>query len=85
MCVVITCFSLVVGWVITRVTVGDDTGLKWANGDVLRYLDFANDIALLGRVWKFSHTEYRKMWQTWDSLYNINADKTKDNGGRKSE
>src|SRR6218665_445185 len=45
-------FALVVEWVMMRVTSVKDTGIRWANGDRLGDLDFADDIALLENSWK---------------------------------
>src|SRR6218665_1814555 len=39
-------FALVVDWVMTRVMSAKDTGIRWATGDRLGDLDFADDIAL---------------------------------------
>ena len=45
-------FALVVDWVMARVAKDADTGLRWVNGDRLRDLDFADDIALLDNTWR---------------------------------
>src|SRR6218665_2089598 len=43
-------FAIVVDWIMSRAT-GENTGLKWTEGERLTDLDFADDIALLDNTW----------------------------------
>ena len=42
-------FAIVVDWIMSRAT-GENTGLKWTEGERLTDLDFADDIALLDGI-----------------------------------